>query len=197
MPDRQAPPSLHAHAMDNIRFIRETMERSGAFTAVPGVGGVVMGLSALGAAALAGPPRESTRWLFIWLADAGVAFAIALTAMAVKARRSGVPLSGQPARRFALAYLPPFAAGAALTAAFATSGLIGRLPAYWLLLYGTAVTTGGAFSVRIVPLMGLGFMALGAIALACPPGWGHYFMAAGFGGLHIAFGLLIAKDYGG
>jgi hypothetical protein len=183
--------------MENIRFIRETMERAGAFTAVPGIGGMLMGASALVAVPIAGPPRESMRWLAIWLADAAVAATIALIMMSRKAHRSGAPLSGQPARRFAFAYLPPMVAGGVLTAAFAANGLIARLPGYWLLLYGTAVTTGGAFSVRIVPIMGLCFMALGALSLASPVGWGHLFMAAGFGGLHIAFGFVIARKYGG
>jgi hypothetical protein len=190
-------PALHAHAMENIRFIRETMERAGAFTAVPGVGGVLMGVSALTTAAIAGPPRESRVWLATWLADAALAAVIAIVAMARKARRSGTPLYAQPARRFALAYLPPFAAGGVITAAFAASGLTARLPGYWLLMYGTAVATGGAFSVRVVPVMGLCFMAIGALAIASPAALGHYFMAAGFGGLHIGFGLLIARRYGG
>jgi hypothetical protein len=183
--------------MENLRFIRETMERAGAFTAVPGVGGMLMGASALAAAPLAGPPRDSGRWLAIWLGDAAIAAAIALIAMARKARRSDTPLSTVPARRFALAYVPPLAAGGVLTAAFAAGGQIAHLPGYWLLLYGTAVATGGAFSVRIVPIMGLCFMLLGALALAAPVEWGHLFMAAGFGGLHIGFGLVIARKYGG
>jgi hypothetical protein len=190
-------PALHAHAMDNLRFIRDTMERAGSFTAVPGWGGVLMGVSALFAAALAGPPRASRRWLAIWLAEAVLAAAIALGMMAHKARRSGVPLSGAPAQRFARAYLPPLAAGVVLTAVFAANGLIPRLPSCWLLLYGVAVSTGGAFSVRIVPIMGFCFMALGTFAAAAPAQWGHYLLALGFGGLHIGFGFVIARQYGG
>ena len=72
-----------------------------------------------------------------------------------------------------------------------------RLPGCWLLLYGAAAATGGAFSVRIVPILGLCFMALGVVAFAVPAAWGHWFMAAGFGGLHIGFGLVIARKYGG
>jgi hypothetical protein len=189
---------IHARAAENLRYIRDAMARAGAFTAVPGWGGVAMGATALVAAAVSGPPDNSRRWILIWFADAAVAAAIALAAMARKARRSGAPLSpGSPAHRFALAYLPPLVAGMVLTPVFATLDLVPRLPGCWLLLYGTAVATGGAFSVRVVPLMGVAFMVLGTIAFAAPAAWGHYFLAAGFGGLHIVFGLIIARDYGG
>ncbi len=200
---RQRPPALHDHAIENLRFIRETMERAGAFTAVPGWGGVLMGVSALVTAAMAGPPGESRRWLAWWLTDAAVAAAIALVTMRQKARSSGAPLSWLslfsrgPAQRFALAYIPPLAAGVVLTAVFVQQGIIVRLPGCWLLLYGAAVSTGGAFSVPIVPVMGLCFMALGAAAFALPVEWGNVFMAAGFGILHVAFGFMIARHYGG
>jgi hypothetical protein len=192
------PKPIHVHAMDDIRYIRDAMSRATEFTAVPGWGGVVMGVTAIVTAMVSGPPDGSRRWLVIWLADGGVAAAIALITMTVKARRIGAPLSSAaPAHRFALAYMPPLVAGAVLTAAFAALGQTSRLPGCWLLLYGTAAATGGAFSVRVVPLMGIGFMALGAIAFAAPVAWGHWLMAAGFGGLHIVFGWVIARRYGG
>jgi hypothetical protein len=192
-----APERIHAHAAENLRFIRDAMERAGSFTAVPGWGGVLMGVTAVVTAALSGPPDDSMRWLATWLADAAVAAAIGLAAMAIKARRSGAGLSSAPALRFALAFAPPLGAGVVLTAVFATMGLAEQLPGCWLLLYGTAVTTGGAFSVRVVPIMGLCFMALGIAAFLAPPAWGHWLLAAGFGGLQIGFGLLIARRYGG
>ena len=189
---------IQAHAAENLRFIRDAMARASEFTAVPGWGGVAMGGTALVAAAVSGPPDNSRRWMLIWLADAAVAAAIGLAAVARKAQRSGTPLStAAPARRFALAYVPPLVAGMILTALFAALDLAVRLPGCWLLLYGTAVATGGALSVRIVPLMGILFLALGAVAFAAPPAWGHYFLAAGFGGLHVGFGWLIARRYGG
>jgi hypothetical protein len=194
----QRPEPIHAHAIENLQFIRDAMSRATQFTAVPGWGGVMMGATAIVAAALSGPPDGSLRWMTIWLADAAVAAAIAMIAMTMKARRLGTPLSSAaPAHRFALAYVPPLVAGMVLTPVFATMGLMARLPACWLLLYGTAVATGGAFSVRVVPLMGLCFMTLGVIAFAAPAAWGHWLMAAGFGGLHIGFGYLIARNYGG
>jgi hypothetical protein len=191
------PEPIHAHAIENLRFIRETMERAGAFTAVPGWGGVLMGVSAVVTAVISGPPDDTTRWIAVWLIDAVVAVIIALVATVLKARVSGVSLSGAPALRFALALAPPLVAGMVLTPLFVMMGLMARLPGCWLLNYGTAVTTGGAFSVRVVPIMGLCFMALGVVAFGAPAAWGHWLMAAGFGGLHIAFGLIIARRYGG
>jgi len=192
------PEPIQAHALENLRFIREAMSRASEFTAVPGWGGIFMGLSALVTAPIAGPPDDTFRWVLIWLADAMVAATIALGAIAIKSKRSGTPLSkAAPALRFALAFLPPLVAGIVLTPVFMMTGLIARLPGCWLLLYGTAVATGGAFSVRVVPLMGICFMALGVVAFASPAAWGHWLMALGFGGLHIVFGTIIARSYGG
>lgn len=192
------PEPIQAHALENLRFIREAMSRASQFTAVPGWGGILMGLSALVTAPIAGPPDDTFRWVLIWFADAVVAATIALVAIAIKSKRSGTPLSkAAPAVRFALAFLPPLIAGMILTPVFAMMGLVARLPGCWLLLYGTAVATGGAFSVKVVPLMGICFMALGAAAFVAPAAWGHWLMALGFGGLHIIFGTIIARSYGG
>ena len=182
--------------MDNLRFIRQTMERAGPFTAVPGWGGVIMGVIALAAAAVAGSLADA-RWLVVWLATATVAVGVGFTAMMLKARASAGGIFTAALQRFALAYLPPLAAGAVLTVVFAGGGLTARLPGCWLLLYGTALATGGAMSVRIVPIMGVFFMVLGAAAFAAPASLGNAFMAVGFGGLHIIFGLIIARRYGG
>jgi hypothetical protein len=194
----ERPAALHAYAAEHLRYIRDAMERASEFTAVPGWGGVAMGFTALAATAVAGAPDGSARWLAAWLVEACIAVAIAVIAMVRKARRSGAPLwSAAPTRRFALAYASPLVAGAALTVVFAARGLQSLLPGCWLLLYGVAAVTGGAFSARIVPIMGACFMALGIVALAAPDGWGPWLMAAGFGGLHIAFGFVIARRYGG
>ena len=156
-----------------------------------------MGASAFIAAALAWPSRGTSRWLIVWLLDAILAAGIGLTATIWKARRSGVPLAGPAARRFALAFSPPMAAGVILTAWLTGAGLLHALPGCWLLLYGTAVTTGGAMSVRLVPVMGVCFMMAGVVALVVPAVWGDVLLAAGFGGLQIVFGLLIARKHGG
>ena len=190
------PPALHAHAMDNLRFIRDAMSRAGQFTGLPGWGGVLMGVSALATAALAARTTGTT-WLLWWLGDAALAIAIASVAMTLKARRLQAPLLAAPAKRFAFAYIPPLVAGAVLTPVFINNGLTPRLPGCWLLLYGVAISTGGTLSVRVVQVLGLLFMALGAASFAAPAAWGNLFMAAGFGGLHIIFGFIIARNYGG
>ena len=193
----QEPQSLHGHAADNLRFIRDAMSRAGQFTAVPGWGGVTMGMTALATAALASRAADRTEWLLWWFGDAAVAIAVAVVTMRWKARRLELPLLTAPARRFALAYVPPLAAGAVLTAVFFTGGLAPRLPGMWLLLYGVAIATAGTLSVRVVQITGLTFMAAGAASLAAPARFGDAFMAAGFGGLHIVFGLIIARNHGG
>ncbi len=196
--DRMEPPvALHERAMDDLRFIRQTMERAGSFTAVPGWGGVAIGVTALVAALLASRQATPGRWLAVWLATAVICSGIAAATMAWKARRARVPLHTGPGRKFLLSFLPPVGAAAALTAAlYAQSGVV-LLPGLWLLSYGAAMVTAGTFSVRVVPLMGIGFMTLGGLALATPVAWGDAWMAAGFGGLFIVFGLLIARRHGG
>jgi hypothetical protein len=190
-------PALHARAMDNLSFIRSTMERATAFTAVPGWGGVAMGVTALAATALAQRAGTQGEWLTMWLGASVLALAIGGWSMLVKARRAGTSVFSYSGRRFVLSYVPPLVVGALLTVVLVRAGLYNALPGTWLLLYGTGVVTGGAFSVRVVPIMGLCFMTLGAIALLAPPVWGDWLMAAGFGGLHIIFGLIIAGRYGG
>lgn len=191
------PPALHLRALDNLQFIRETMEGATRFTAVSGLGEATVGATALVAAWIAAQQTSPAGWLLIWLLEAAVALVITTGAFAWKARRAKISLDSQPGRRFALSLLPPLCAGAVLTAVLLRAGMFSSLPGVWLLLYGTGVVTGGAFSVRTVPVMGLGFMAAGAAALFAPAAWGDVMMAAGFGGLHIFFGAVIAWRHGG
>ncbi|MGH7699873.1 MAG: hypothetical protein ACREMJ_05060 [Gemmatimonadales bacterium] len=199
-----SPQPLRDRALENLRFIRDTMERAGSFTAVPGWGMVAVGLTALAVAAVAGPVpgaglygAPEARWLALWLAEAVVALAIGGVTLVRKARAANDPLLSGPGRRFGLSFLPPIVVGGLLTVALYRAGEFALLPGMWLLLYGTGVATAGAFSVRVVPFMGLCFMALGVTALFGPAGWGNGLMAVGFGGLHVAFGMIIARRYGG
>jgi hypothetical protein len=191
------PSSLQDHALDNLAFIRSTMERAGSFTAVPGAGGVLMGLSAIGAAGIASHQLSREAWLAVWIAEAVVAGIIGGIAMAAKARKSGVSLLAGPGKKFALSFAPPLVAGALLTWPLFLTGRMHLLAAMWLLLYGAAIIAGSSHSVVVVLAMGLSFMVLGAVTLALPTGWRDLPLAAGFGGLHLFFGGLILRRYGG
>lgn len=190
-------PALHDRAIDNLRFIRNTMEQAGSFTAVPGWGTVAVGLTALPVAWLAALQPTPLLWLLVWLGEAVIALSISGVTMVRKARAINSPLLSGPARRFALSFAPPFAVGALMTFALFSAEQIDFIPATWLLLYGAGIVTGGAFSVRIVPVMGLAFLAVGTVALFAPPSWSAWCLAAGFGALHVVFGLLIARRHGG
>ena len=191
------PPEMQARAMDNLRYIRETMEAAATFTAVSGWGTVVIGATAIGAAALAATTHSSTRWIFIWMCEAALSVGISVYTMALKARAARLPLWSEPARKILFSFAPPMAGGALLTLVLFEHGLISLLPGVWMLLYGIGVVAAGTFSVRIVPVMGVAFMAVGTTALFAPGTWGTQFMAAGFGGLHLFFGTLIARRHGG
>jgi len=189
--------ALHDRAMDDLRFIRKTMERAGAFTAVSGWGQVLAGVSALAAGLVASRQSTTEGWLASWLAAAVLAFVVSAVTSQRKARAAGESLFSAPGRKFLLSFVPALVVGALLTAYFYRAGSIAGLPGTWLLVYGTAVVAGGAFSVRVVPVMGVCFMVVGAVALFSPPDWGNLCMAVGFGGIHIVFGLIIARGYGG
>ena len=193
----EQPPALHDRAMDNLRYIRETMERATHFTAISGRGEMAIGVTALIASVVAAQQPTFNSWIAVWLAEGFISTLIAGWSMDRKARAVQMPLFAGPGRKAVFSLFPPIIAGGLLTIVLVRAGLHSAIPGVWLLLYGTGVITGGMFSVRAVPAMGLCFMALGAIALFSPPAFANWFMAAGFGGLHLVFGAIIVRKYGG
>lgn len=197
MGSRPEPVAIHTHAMDNLRYIRETIERAGSFTAVPGIGGMLMGSTAVAAAWIASRQAGGVRWLSVWIVEAVVALLIGIAGAELKSRSAKLPLFSGPARKFVAGFAPATIAGALLTGVLFRAGSLAVLPGTWMLLYGAGVVSGGGASVRVVPLMGACFMAAGAAALLWPGVGGDAMLAATFGGLHIVFGAVIAVKYGG
>jgi hypothetical protein len=194
---QEEPPALHERAMDNLRYIRETMERATAFTGISGWGEVAIGGTALLASFLAAHQSTFKAWVAVWMAEGLISLLIAGWSMDRKARAVQMPLMSGPGRKAVFSLSPPIIAGALLSIVLVRAGLTNAIPGVWLLLYGTGVITGGMFSVGVVPIMGLCFMVLGALALFAPPATADWFMGAGFGGLHVVFGVIIARKYGG
>ncbi len=196
-PRKTEPPEIQARAMDNLRYIRGIMEAAGTFTAVSGWGQVVIGFTAILAAVLAARVSLPLARVAIWVAEAGIAAGIAVASMAVKAHAANMPLISGPMRKLVLSFSPAMIVGAVLTAFLIQHGQYTMLPGVWMLLYGAAVVSAGTYSVRSVPVMGSGFMALGAVTLMAPASWTTALMIAAFGGLHIVFGIWIARRHGG
>lgn len=188
---------MREYAIDNLRYIRETMEQTASFTAVPGWGGFAMGCTAWIAALIASRQASSNAWLATWLIEGVLAIAIGTAAVRTKMRDAHLALQSGPARKFVYSFVPPLIVGAVLTLGLMRAGLISAIPGVWLMLYGTGVVTGGAFSVRAVPVMGFCFIALGGVTLFTPVRWSDLLLGIGFGGIHMIFGVLIARRYGG
>jgi hypothetical protein len=188
---------IHAHAIENIRFIRETMEQAAAFTAFSGSSLVLVGVTAMLAAVIVPADCGSRTWLLLWLGEAALASTIAVTATLRKTVAAGEPLWSGPALKFTFSVAPALVVGVLATLALGGSAQAQLLPGFWLLLYGAGLVSGGLFSLRIVPVTGAAFMAIGALALFAPAGWGNALLAAGFGGLHVVFGTIVARKYGG
>ncbi len=193
---KSAPVSLHQHAEDNLRFIRATMENSTSFTGVSGLGYVLAGLSALPAAWLAASQADAAGWLVIWMLELVLASVVAFSLTAIKSVKQGRSLTSPSGRKLLFAFLPAMTAGGLVTLSFFLSGHVALLPGVWLSLYGAAVMTAGAWSVRIIPVMGAVFMFAGAVTLLTPVS-GDVMLALGMGGLHIIFGILIWRHHGG
>ncbi len=193
----EAPTSaLHARAAENLHYIRETMRSAEAFTSVPGKGGVAMGVVGTVAALLASRTGLQDGML-VWISAAPVAAVVGGGFMMAKARLQNVALSGLIARRFFVGLAPPLLVAVVLTWLLLTRGAAEIVPSMWLMLYGAGVISGGAFSVRLVVVMGICFVALGVLAAITPLAWANLWLGLGFGGLHMAFGVIIARRYGG
>ena len=194
---RQDSTAVTSEAEEHLRYIHDVMARSGSFTAVPGWGMVAAGVTALVTAFLASSQQELGWFLTTWIIGGTVAACIGLVTLLLKTRNSGVSLRSGPGRKYILSLVPPLVAALVLTAAIWVEGSIALVPEVWLLIYGAGTVTGGAHSVRAIPALGMCAMVLGTIAVLTPEAWNNLLLAAGFGGLHIVFGIIIARKHGG
>jgi hypothetical protein len=191
------PVPIGLSAVENIRYIRSTIEAASTFTTIPGKGCILMGAIALLAAAAELVPAYAQYWLPIWLVAAVAASAVGLYFMSDKARKKSVALSGAVAVRFFLTLGPGFIAGALLTVALIDTVPRITIAGVWLLTYGIGIAACGVFSISLVLIAGFAFMGLGAVALLAPSVPATILLALGFGGVHVVLGTLVVRDYGG
>jgi len=205
-PEYTTPPTVQQRAVDNLAFIRQTMERSAAFTHVSGWGMVAVGVltfvASFAAHVIAGDAaildaRRARLWMTVWLVQAAISACVAGALIRRKARAANADLLSSPGRKMLSGFAPPMVAGALLTFALAQTGAFALLPGVWMLLYGAGVMTGGAHSVRTLPAMGVAFVMLGGMALFIAPAYADWLMGLGFGGLHVIFGILVVRRHGG
>ena len=187
---------LHSSAEDNLRYIRASMEAASSFTGISGLGYMIAGASALPVTWLASQQASVEAWFTVWMLEAFFAGGVVLALTARKAETQGGSLWSGSGKKLMNAFLPTVGIGALLTLALAAQGEFTWLPGIWLAHYGAAVMTAGAHSVRIVPLMGALFIMLAAMVLLAPVS-ANLMLALGFGGLHLVFGFMIWRQYGG
>jgi len=189
--------ALHSRALADLQFIRNTMARASAYTAFSGWGLVVLGAGALLSGLIARQRPRLIDQLTLWVMDAGLSMAVGALSAILKARSAGQSLTAGPIRKFSLSFAPAILAGGVLTGVLIRTASAALLPGIWLLLYGTGLASAGALSVRIIPLIGTCFFALGAITLLASPAWANALLMIGFGGLHVVLGVVIARRFGG
>ena len=197
VPNNRTGVALNERAIESLEFIRTTMARSAPFTAVPGRGGIAMGLLAVVAAVVARTAPSDAQWLAIWIGCAALATPVGFVFMRVKARQHDLELWSAAGRRFAQGFAPSVVAAAILTFALWRADAGDLIPAAWLLLYGAGVLAGSTASVPALAWLGALFMVIGTVSLVTPAAWRDLWLGAGFGLLQIVFGAYIARNHGG
>jgi hypothetical protein len=195
--NRVEPATLHRRALEDLSFIRDTMASVSGYTTFSGRGLLVVGLGALITGVMATQAPPGLAQVQVWLIDAVISVGIGIASVILKANVARQPLFAGPVRKFSIGFLPAVLAGAALSLQMIRDGAWERLPGIWLLAYGTALLSAGATSVAIISIMGGAFFVLGCTALFGSAAWGNALLMLGFGGLHLCFGALIVRRYGG
>lgn len=203
------------HALADIRNIRSMMERSTRFISLSGWSGVWAGITALGAAAAAYATIHSVsyeerrpanlaellteplafRLLFIALLTLIIAACGAFYFTWRKAQAKGQKMWTRPARQFMLQVIIPMLAGGIFSLAFLAHGLYAFIAPACLVFYGLALVNGAKYTLGEIRWLGYCELVLGCIALFIPY-YGLAFMAAGFGVLHIVYGIVMWNKYG-
>ena len=191
-------------ARENLRVIRQTMERSTKYSTLSGISGVLVGLAGIAgvvATWVLGPGaaiyHHPLRLASIWIVTLFTAIGIDLICNKRRAARVGKHIVSSLGAHIVLAALPAFFAAGILTYFFFQHHLLIYLWGVWMLCYGLAICAVGLFSVRPATYLGSAFVIAGAATLLMPAVPYHLIMmAVTFGGFHILYGVLMARRHG-
>ena len=154
----------------------------------------VIGLFAMG---LAAGQRDPEAELAVWIAAAFAAMTAGALGSWIKARQNGLPLLGDPGRRFLLCLLPVLLVGVVLTGALWGTAQVLLLPGIWMMLYGCGVLAAGTYAAPPVMHMGAVFLVAGLVSHAVPGAWSNVLLGLVFGGAHLYFGYQVYRYHGG
>jgi hypothetical protein len=184
--------ALDTHAAATLQYIRSTMDAAVSLS-IPGSAGIAMGTVGVVAAAMSSAPALHGYWLPIWLSAAVIAATLSGLRMARQSSLQGFTLFGAPVRKLLLCLFPGLFAGAVMTGVLWESANSHAIPGSWLLLYGCALVSASATTTRMIGILGGLFVVLGLVGFALPDQWQMAALGAGFGGLHLLFGVLIGR----
>lgn len=195
-------------ARENLRVIRQTMERSTQYSTLSGWSGILIGVVALigvyltdrqiGAAIAQGHPVKTVHPALgmIWLSALVLAVGIEFACNKRRAVRVGKRVASRLGAHIILAALPAFFGCGVLTVFFYVHGLVSYIWGVWMLCYGLAICSVGLFSLRQVSYLGAAFVVAGALTLLFPVKLHLLMMALTFGGFHIVYGITMARRNG-
>ena len=192
-------------AQDRILEVQRIMERTTLYTLLPGPPAIVGGILALGACVATALAAGSLDFAAVPALSVGAQAALWLTWCAVgvvsvgyeilwvraAARRLGLDALSRPARVAAWALSPSVLVALVLTARLFMDHRLEYLAPAWMMCYGMGLYAAGLFSVRLPRVLGLAFIATGAVGLLALPGYGIALAGASFGLYHVAFGAAV------
>jgi hypothetical protein len=199
-------------AEENLRIIRELMERSTKYSTFSGFSGVFAGLVAIAGClvqhfVIRSLPGGSRTVAFLINWSAVIALAIGVDFLLTKRRAPlvGKTILSRLGKQMALASAPGLGMGALLTLWFLHNNMEQHIYPVWMLAYGVAVRAVGLFSQTEVSRLGWAFLGAGALALlldalpwpAVPASHlGLWMIAISFGGFHIVYGIAVSRRDG-
>jgi hypothetical protein len=191
-------------AEENLRVIRDLMERSTKHSTFSGLSGVLAGAASIVGCLMTRaleqenlrPTEFQTSFLLLW--SAVIVFAVGADYLLTKRRAAqvGKYVMSRLGTQMILGSAPGLGTGALLTLFFLRQGLLPFIYPFWMLCYGIAVCAVGQFSQREVSHLGAAFLWAGAMTLFLPPSCSLWMMAVSFGGFHIVYGIRMARKDG-